>query len=65
MQGQPGVVGASFRFSNPGWFVDLFGSHVNVPFHPALNPDGPFFVELWVKPAQIPSDLFCPPPRWT
>ena len=60
IQGQPGVVGASFRFSNPGWFVDLFGSHVDVPFHPALNPDGPFTVELWVKPAQIPSDLFCP-----
>ncbi|HXP61131.1 MAG TPA: LamG-like jellyroll fold domain-containing protein [Dongiaceae bacterium] len=60
IQGQPGVVGASFRFSNPGLMVGVFGSHVDVPFHPALNPDGPFTVELWVKPAQIPSDLFCP-----
>ncbi len=60
IQGEPGIVGASFRFSNPGLMVGLFGSHVNVPFEPALNPNGAFTVELWVKPAQITTDLFCP-----
>jgi hypothetical protein len=60
IQGEPGLVGASFRFSNPSSMVGLFGSHVDVPFQAALNPAGDFTVELWVKPAQTPADLFCP-----
>jgi hypothetical protein len=60
IQGQPGIIGPSFRFSNPGMMAGLFGSHVDVPFQAALNPDGAFTVELWVNPAQITPDLFCP-----
>ena len=57
---QPGVVGTSFRFSNASLSATYFGSHVDVPFLPALNPSGPFTVELWAKPAQVTSDLFSP-----
>src|SRR5262249_36529815 len=57
---QPGIVAASYRFSNPSLSVGLFGSHVDVPYNAALNPAGPFTIELWVKPAQLTPDLFCP-----
>ncbi len=57
---QPGIVGTSFRFTNPGLSVPYLGSHVDVPNNPALNPNGPFTVEFWVKPSQSTPDLFCP-----
>lgn len=57
---QPGIVGTSYRFSNPGLSVGLLGSHVDIPYNAALNPAGPFTVELWVKPAQLVPDFFCP-----
>lgn len=60
IQGQPGIVGNSFRFSNPSLTITYFGSHVDVPYTPALNPNGPFTIELWAKPAQITPDLFSP-----
>ncbi len=40
--------------------VTYFGSHVDVPYTPALNPNGPFTVELWANPNQITGDFFCP-----
>ncbi len=60
IQGQPGIVGTSSRFSNPSLSITYFGSHVDIPYNPALNPNGPFTIELWVMPAQIPGDLFSP-----
>jgi len=60
LTGQPGIVGNSYRFSNPNLTVTLLGSHVDVPYNPALNPNGPFTVELWVKAAQLTTDFFCP-----
>ena len=58
--GQPGIVGNSFRFYNPNLNVPYFASRVDVPYSAALNPNGPFTVEFWVKPAQLTTDLFCP-----
>jgi hypothetical protein len=60
IEGEPGVVGTSFRFSNPGLDVDGLGSHVDVPYTPALNPSGPFSIELWAMPAQPTSDFYSP-----
>jgi subtilisin len=58
----PGVAGAIAGDSaNPA--VPLPGgasaSRVKIPYLPALNPSGPFSVELWVKPAQT-NDVQCP-----
>jgi hypothetical protein len=58
--GEPGVVGTAFRFSNPGVEVNYFGSHLDIPYNPALNPGGAFSIELWAMPAQPTSDLFSP-----
>jgi len=60
LQRQPGIVSNCFRFSNPSWIVSFLGSHVDVPYQAALNPNGPFAIELWAKPAQQTIDLFCP-----
>ena len=57
---QSGIVDTSYRFSNPSLLVGLYGSHVDIPYNAVLNPGGPFTVELWVKPAQLTPDLFCP-----
>jgi hypothetical protein len=57
---QSGIVGASYRFFNPSLLVGFLGSHVDIPYNAALNPAGPFTIELWVKPAQLTPDLFCP-----
>jgi hypothetical protein len=45
--GDPGVVGASFRFSC------FMVSKYQVPYLPALNPNGPFTVEFWARPTQL------------
>jgi pro-kumamolisin-like protein/concanavalin A-like lectin/glucanase superfamily protein/BACON domain-containing protein len=60
IQGQPGIVGQCFRFPNPTFSVSFFGSHVDVPYSSALNPSGPFTVELWAKPSAAVSDFFSP-----
>jgi hypothetical protein len=60
IQGEPGVVQTCFRFSNPTLSVPYFGSHVDVPYLAAFNPNGPFTVELWAMPAQATSDLYSP-----
>jgi hypothetical protein len=57
---QPGIVGTSFHFSNPELLIELLGGHVDIPYTPALNPNGPFTIELWANPAQITSDFFSP-----
>jgi hypothetical protein len=64
--GAPGVVGTSFRFTNPNGYdantasVGYFGSVVDVPYLAELNPDGPFTVEFWAKPARLSTDDYCP-----
>jgi len=64
IRGQPGALtgsaDTSYRFSNPSWTVTYFGSHVDVANNAALNPNGPFTVEFWAKPATAPTDLFSP-----
>jgi len=60
LSGQPGIVGTSYQFANTNLSVGYFGSHVDVPYTAALNPNGPFSVELWAKPALPTPDLFCP-----
>ena len=59
-QGQPGVVGNAFGFSNPGQVVPYLGTHADVPYAPQFNPNGLFSVELWVRPTGFVTDLFCP-----
>ena len=64
VRGQPGALtgssDTSYGFSNPGWVVGYFGSHVDVAYNAALNPNGPFTVEFWAKPNSAPPDLFSP-----
>jgi hypothetical protein len=60
VQGEPGIIGTSFRFSNPALTVTYLGSRVDIPYHPMLNPNGPFTVEFWMMPAQLTTDLFSP-----
>src|SRR5436309_6432555 len=50
---QPGIVGTSFRFTNPSTNITYCGSKVDVPYNAALNPNGPFTVEFWAKPRVI------------
>ncbi|MGA2656493.1 MAG: LamG-like jellyroll fold domain-containing protein [Verrucomicrobiota bacterium] len=64
IRGQPGALfgsaATSCRFNNPGWNVTYLGSHVDVANNPALNPNGPFSVEVWARPASQAPDLFSP-----
>jgi hypothetical protein len=55
-KGEAGIVGNSVRFINAGVSATICGSKVDVPFSYALNPSGPFSVELWVKPNALGSD---------
>lgn len=63
-RGEPGAIpnnpDASCRFFNPGWQITYYGSRVDVPYMAALNPNGPFTVELWAKPSSAPGNLFAP-----
>jgi len=56
VKGQAGIVGNAVRFSNPGVAAGYCGSKVDVPFNYALNPKGPFSVELWFKPSALGAD---------
>jgi hypothetical protein len=66
IRGQPGALfgtsatATSCRFNNPGWDVAYLGSHVDVTNNAALNPNGPFSVELWAKPSSQAEDEFSP-----
>jgi hypothetical protein len=63
VRGEPGALASSdtsYRFSNPGWVVGFFGGTVDVPYNAALNPSGPFTIELWAKPSSTAPDLFSP-----
>ncbi len=51
---------ASVNFPNSGWNLVTPSTYGDVPYDAALNPAGPFSVELWVKPNGIPGDLFSP-----
>ncbi len=55
-KGEPGVVGNAMRFFNNGVAAGYCGSKVDVPFNYALNPVGPFSVELWFKPNALGAD---------
>ena len=62
-KGQPGIVGNSVRFNNPGNVVGFCGSKIDVPYNAALNPNPPFSIEFWTKPNSLGSDTsfgFCP-----
>ena len=63
-RGQPGAftgsTATSTRFFNPNLDVAFGGSKVEVPFSPALNPNGPFSVEFWAKPSTAVKDDYCP-----
>ncbi len=50
----------AMRFPNSGWTLATPSTYVDVPYTTALNPSGPFSVELWVKPNGLPADLFSP-----
>ena len=58
VRGGPGLLAGSGitsdRFTNSTWLVRTIGSYVNVPYTNALNPNGPFTVEFWAKPASMP-----------
>lgn len=62
-KGEPGAFpllsATSVRFFNPTHEVGYGGSKVEVPYTPALNPNGPFSVEFWAKPTTVVTDVFC------
>ena len=60
VQGGAGIVGQCYAFSNPGLIIAYLGTYVDVPYHPGLNPAGPFTVEFWAKPSQSPTNYYCP-----
>jgi hypothetical protein len=60
LRGEPGIVGQSYRFANSNLDAGYFGPHVDVPFNPALNPNGAWTIEVWAMPAQAVYDLYCP-----
>ena len=55
-KGQPGAVGKSVRFKNPGVNAGYLGSKLDVPHNNALNKSGAFSVEFWIKPAALGAD---------
>jgi hypothetical protein len=55
-KGEPGMVGKAVRFLNEGNVVGYCGTKIDVPFHPALNPRGPFSFEFWAKPNLLGGD---------
>src|SRR5579859_267595 len=63
-RGEPGPLAGSadksYRFTNPGWSVTDFGTHVDVPANAALNPSNAFTVEFWANPSSVAPDLFSP-----
>src|SRR5262249_2205806 len=60
--GESGVVGTSFRFSNPGQAVGNVFTKVEIQWDAALNPSPPFSIEFWAKPAALGADAtgYCP-----
>ena len=54
--GQPGLVGNSVRFNNPGNTVGLCDSKIEVPWQSGLNQHPPFSVEFWANPNSLGSD---------
>jgi hypothetical protein len=62
-RGEPGALtgtpATSVRFLNPNLDAAYGGTKVEVPFNPALNPNGPFSVEFWAKPSMVVTDVFC------
>jgi len=58
LTGQPGalgVLGNSVRLANVGGSIGYCSSKVDVPYNAALNPNGPFSVEFWAKPNDMPA----------
>ena len=46
--------------------IDVTGNGVSVPYNPALNNQGSFTAEVWLKPSSIPAAgaLVCPISSW-
>ena len=55
-KGEPGIVGNSLRFRNPGVDAGYQGSKLDIPFNAALNKRGAFSVECWIKPSALGAD---------
>ena len=53
VQGEPGIVGNSIRFNNPGPNTTHSSSKVDVPYNSAISRNFPFSVEFWAKPNSI------------
>lgn len=61
-KGEAGIVGSAVRFHNPGTTISYCGSKIDVPYQAAINPDPPFTIEFWAKPATLVNDAngLCP-----
>ncbi len=61
-KGEAGIVGNAVRFFNNGNNISYCGSKIDVPYQSALNPDPPFSIEFWAKPATTGNDFtgHCP-----
>ncbi len=55
-KGEPGAVGNSLRFRNPGVAAGYQGSKLDIPYSAALNKRSAFSVECWIKPASLGAD---------
>jgi len=62
-KGQAGIVSNAVRFHNTGNVIAYSGSRIDVTYHAAINPNPPFSIEFWSKPATLGADAaagFCP-----
>lgn len=57
-----GVAGALPNDSNTAIEFDGASGYASVPYAAGLNPQGPFSVEAWVMPSQIPNSAGTPCP---
>lgn len=57
-----GVAGAITNDSNPAVEFDGATGYAAIPYAAALNPSGPFTIEAWVLPNQIPNSSGTPCP---
>ena len=50
--GAPGAIGGESQNRAMRTTIANLGGNVQMPYHAAHNPDGPFSVEVWTKPGQ-------------
>ncbi len=54
--GQPGLIGPSIRFSNPGNVIANANSKIDAPWYALNNTLPPFSVEFWCQPTSLGVD---------